>query len=71
MASLKATRQEQAALIAGDPGTFGVPAYVGQHGWVSIQPAAGRAGWGVVALGEAGCGLAMVIAHGGMVLPAG
>jgi hypothetical protein len=37
VASLKATRQEQAALIAGDPETFGVPAYVGQHGWVSIQ----------------------------------
>jgi hypothetical protein len=37
VASLKATRQEQAALLAADPGTFGVPAYVGQHGWVSIQ----------------------------------
>ncbi len=36
-ASVKATRQEQAALIAAAPETFGVPAYVGHHGWVSIQ----------------------------------
>ena len=36
-ASVKATRQEQAALIAAAPETFGVPAYVGRHGWVSIQ----------------------------------
>ena len=37
LASVKATRQEQAALIAAAPETFGVPAYVGRHGWVSIQ----------------------------------
>ena len=37
LASVKATRQEQAALIAADPDTFGVPAYVGRHGWVSVQ----------------------------------
>jgi hypothetical protein len=36
-ASVKATREEQAALVAAAPGTFGVPAYVGRHGWVSIQ----------------------------------
>ena len=37
VATVKATRQEQAALLAADPATFGVPAYVGRHGWVSIQ----------------------------------
>ena len=36
-ASIKASRQEQAALLATDPETFGVPAYVGQHGWVSVK----------------------------------
>ena len=36
-ASVKATREEQAALLAAAPETFGVPAYVGRHGWVSIQ----------------------------------
>jgi hypothetical protein len=37
LARVKATKQEQAALIAAAPETFGVPAYVGRHGWVSIQ----------------------------------
>jgi hypothetical protein len=37
LASVKATRQEQAALVAAAPDTFGVPAYVGRHGWVSVQ----------------------------------
>ena len=37
LASVKATREEQAALIAADPETFGVPAYVGRHGWVSVE----------------------------------
>jgi hypothetical protein len=37
LASVKATRQEQAALIAAAPDTFGVPAYVGRHGWVSVR----------------------------------
>ena len=37
LASVKATREEQAALTAAAPETFGVPAYVGRHGWVSIQ----------------------------------
>ena len=36
-ASVKATREEQAALVAAAPQTFGIPAYVGRHGWVSIQ----------------------------------
>jgi hypothetical protein len=36
-AGVKATRQEQAALLAADPDTFGVPAYVGRHGWISVQ----------------------------------
>ena len=36
-ASVKATRQEQEALLAAAPETFGIPAYVGRHGWVSIQ----------------------------------
>jgi hypothetical protein len=36
-ASVKATRQEQAALIATAPETFSVPAYVGRHGWVSVE----------------------------------
>jgi hypothetical protein len=36
-ATVKATRQEQAALVAAAPETFGVPAYVGQHGWVSVH----------------------------------
>jgi len=37
LASVKATREEQAALVEAAPETFGVPAYVGRHGWVSIQ----------------------------------
>jgi hypothetical protein len=36
-ASVKSTKQEQAALVATAPETFGIPAYVGRHGWVSIQ----------------------------------
>jgi hypothetical protein len=36
-ATVKATRQEQEALVAAAPETFGVPAYVGRHGWVSIR----------------------------------
>jgi hypothetical protein len=36
-ATVKATRQEQAALVAAAPETFGVPAYVGQHGWISVD----------------------------------
>jgi hypothetical protein len=39
LASVKATSEEQAALSAAAPETFGVPAYVGRHAWVSIQVA--------------------------------
>jgi hypothetical protein len=35
-ATVKATKEEQAALVAAAPETFGIPAYVGRHGWVSI-----------------------------------
>ena len=35
--TVKATKQEQAALLAAAPDTFFVPAYVGQHGWVGIN----------------------------------
>jgi hypothetical protein len=37
LASVKATKPEQEALVAADPETFGVPAYVGRHGWVSVR----------------------------------
>jgi hypothetical protein len=36
-ASVKATRDEQKALIAEDPETFSYPAYVGQHGWIGVD----------------------------------
>jgi hypothetical protein len=36
-ATVKATRQEQAALVAAAPETFGIPAYVGKHGWVGVE----------------------------------
>ena len=36
-ATVKATREEQAALVAAAPETFGIPAYVGRHGWVSVR----------------------------------
>jgi hypothetical protein len=36
-ATVKATKEEQAALVAAAPETFGIPAHVGRHGWVSIQ----------------------------------
>ena len=35
--SVKATRDEQSALIAEDPETFSYPAYVGRHGWVGVD----------------------------------
>jgi hypothetical protein len=35
-ATVKATLDEQRALLAADPRTYSVPAYVGKHGWVSI-----------------------------------
>ena len=36
-AGVKTTKQEQSALIATAPETFGIPDYVGRHGWVSVQ----------------------------------
>ena len=36
-AGVKTTKEEQTALVAAAPETFGVPAYVGRHGWVSIR----------------------------------
>jgi hypothetical protein len=36
-AGVKTTKQEQAALIAAAPETFGIPDYVVRHGWVSVQ----------------------------------
>jgi hypothetical protein len=36
-ASVKATREEQSALLSEDPGTFTYPAYVGRHGWVGVD----------------------------------
>jgi hypothetical protein len=36
-ASVKATRDEQSALIAEDPETFTFPAYVGCHGWIGVD----------------------------------
>jgi hypothetical protein len=34
---IKTSKQEQLALIAAAPETFGVPAYVGRQGWVSVE----------------------------------
>lgn len=36
-ATLKASKEEQAALIATDPAIFSVAAYVGRHGWIEVQ----------------------------------
>jgi hypothetical protein len=36
-ASVKATKDEQTALIAEDPETFTYPAYVGHHGWIGVD----------------------------------
>lgn len=35
-ATVKATREAQAALVGSEPETFSIPAYVGRHGWVGI-----------------------------------
>jgi hypothetical protein len=35
--SLKASREAQAALVGSEPETFSVAAYVGRHGWVSVD----------------------------------
>ena len=34
--SIKASKEEQAALLAADPDTFFTPAYVGVHGWIGV-----------------------------------
>ena len=36
-ASIKATREAQAALVGSEPEVFSVPAYVGVHGWVGVD----------------------------------
>ncbi|MFL6056260.1 MAG: MmcQ/YjbR family DNA-binding protein, partial [Actinoallomurus sp.] len=36
-ASVKATKDEQKALLAEDPKIFSFPAYVGRHGWVGVD----------------------------------
>jgi hypothetical protein len=36
-AIVKATLDEQAALIAADPATFTVPTYVDRHGWLHVH----------------------------------
>jgi len=36
-ATMKASTEEQAALVQTDPETFFVPAYVGRHGWVGFH----------------------------------
>jgi hypothetical protein len=35
-ASLKATKEAQAALVGAEPEVFSIPAYVGHHGWVGV-----------------------------------
>jgi hypothetical protein len=34
--SIKATKEEQAALLGSDPVTFFYPEYVGVHGWIGV-----------------------------------
>ena len=42
-ATLKASREQQAELLASSPDVFSVAPYVGRHGWVSVAvPAADR-----------------------------
>ncbi|HEX3247175.1 MAG TPA: MmcQ/YjbR family DNA-binding protein [Chloroflexota bacterium] len=36
-ASVKTTKLEQIALVGSEPEVFGVPAYVGRSGWVTVQ----------------------------------
>lgn len=43
-ASLKATVESQAELIAADPRVYGVAPYVGRHGWVLVDVARADAG---------------------------
>ena len=34
--SIKASKEDQAELIAGDPETYGIADYVGRYGWVRV-----------------------------------
>jgi hypothetical protein len=34
--SIKASKEEQAALLASEPDTFFIPDYVGVHGWIGV-----------------------------------
>ncbi|TQS45589.1 MmcQ/YjbR family DNA-binding protein [Cryptosporangium phraense] len=36
-ATFKATLGEQGALVASNPEVYGVPGYVGRHGWVQVR----------------------------------
>ena len=36
-ARIKATKEEQAAMLASDPEKFYMPAHVGQHGWIGVR----------------------------------
>src|SRR5262245_9264391 len=36
-ASVKASKEEQAALVEADPKTFGIADYTGRYGWVTVQ----------------------------------
>jgi len=36
-ASVKASVEDQVALVAREPGTFSVAAYVGRFGWITVQ----------------------------------
>jgi hypothetical protein len=37
VATVKASKEAQAALVGSEPETFSIPAYVGQHGWIAIR----------------------------------
>jgi hypothetical protein len=41
-ASVKATRDEQKALVDENPGAYYLPPYVAQHGWIGIRVARAR-----------------------------
>jgi hypothetical protein len=37
VATVKATPEEQAVLLASDPATFGVASHVGRYGWTTVR----------------------------------
>lgn len=43
-ASIKATREQQAELLAADPSVYSFAPYVGRHGWVLVDVPAADAG---------------------------